>query len=104
MLEHYLLGRCKGDFNLIVNLNYGQEFKAFCSSLPIDKLDDFKHYNFIVPEMWFHLIFDKNNKLGPCKVMIQPDDFLKNKVIFQLLSTPYIGASTTKKAKKALEK
>lgn len=104
MLEHYLLGRCKGDFSLIVNLNYGQEFKAFCSSLPIDKLDDFKHYNFLVPEMWFHLIFDKKNKLGFSKVMIQPDDFRKNKVIFQLLSPSYIGASTTKKAKQALEK
>ena len=103
MLESYLLGSRDGDFNLRVKLNYGQPFKAFSSSLPIDKLIDFKHYNFIVPEMWFHLIFDINDKLGAKKVIIQPDNFLENKDIMQLLCSPYQKATVTKKAKLALE-
>lgn len=100
MLENYLLGKVDGDFNLIVKLNSGQPFKAFCSSLCLDQLEDFKHYNFVVPEMWFHLIF----KLSSRELYIQPDDFLKNEDIKKLLSKPYQNASVTEKANTALKR
>lgn len=104
MLESYLLGNGDGDFNLLVSVNSGEPFKAVCSSLVLDSLDNFKHYNFIVPEIWFHLIFDINNELGVKKVTIVPDDFLNNKVIIDLLSRQYKDTSITEKARQAIEK
>jgi len=102
MLENYLLGNKDGNFDLIVKINYGKSFKATCSSLALDRLDDFKHYNFIVPEMWFHLIFYIKNKRDVGKVIIQPSNFLDDKDIMLLLSSPYKKASVTEKAKLAL--
>ena len=104
MLENYILGQGDGNFSLIVNLNTGEDFWVFCSSLTIDQLDDFKHYNFVVPNMWFHLIFDTNNTMGIPKVLIQPDDFKKNNVIINLLSRFYKGVQVSKKAELAIAK
>lgn len=102
LLERYLLGLGDGKFTLMVKINCGQSFKAFSSTFSIDSLDAFKHYNFIVPEMWFHLIFDIQSKLGAEKITVMPEDLLKDKVIMQLLSQPYQKASFTEKAKNML--
>ncbi|PMG47497.1 hypothetical protein BCU90_11710 [Vibrio lentus] len=104
MLESYIFGKAVGNFSLIVNLNAGEDFWAFCSSLTIDQLDDFKHYNFVVPNIWFHLIFDINNTMGIPKVLIQPDDFKNNDVIVNLLSQFYKDAQVSKKAELAISK
>lgn len=102
LLEDYLLGLGDGKFTLFVKINYGQSFKAFSSTFALDKIDTFKHYNFIVPEMWFHLIFDIQGKLGAEKIVVIPEDFFKDKIIRRLLSQPYQGASLTEKAKNML--
>lgn len=104
MLESYILGKGDGNFSLIVNLNAGEDFWAFCSSLTLDHQDDFKHYNFVVPNIWFHLIFDTNNKMGVQKVLIQPDDFKKSNVIVNLLSRFYKDVQVSKKAELAIAK
>lgn len=103
MLEDYLLGKESSCFTLVVKLNCGDNFKAFSSSFALDELDDFKHYNFIVPEMWFHLIFDRDEQLDVAGVTVLPENFMKNDEIYTLLSKPYENASLTKKAKVALE-
>ncbi|RZG16722.1 hypothetical protein EXT47_05185 [Pseudoalteromonas sp. CO342X] len=102
MLEDYILGQGEGNFNLFVNLNIEKDFLTFCSSIPLDKQDDFKHYNFIVPNVWFHLIFDRDASLGKPNVMITPSDFYKNEIIIGLLSKFYEDVRISKKAEKAM--
>lgn len=102
-LERYLLGQGDGEFNLVVDINTGDNFKAFCSSIPLDNVNDFKHYNFIVPEMWFHLIFDTNKELGDFSVIVKSNNFFENRYIIESLKELYKDAGKTKKAQKAFE-
>ncbi|HIF5693407.1 TPA: hypothetical protein ACX3DQ_004550 [Vibrio parahaemolyticus] len=103
MLEKYILGKGSGDFSLLVALNSGGSFKCVCSSIPVDMKKDFKHYNLILPEMWFHLIFDINKKWREHHVHILPNDFGRNNVLQFLLQSAIGDVVISEKAKKALQ-
>ncbi|GHY44828.1 hypothetical protein FXE31_14105 [Vibrio cholerae] len=104
MLEKYVLNHGPGNFTLIVYLNKGNTFKSVCSSMAIDSLKDFKHYNFYLPEMWFHLIFDVRKVLDKSHVLIMSKDFEKEYSISLLLKEALKKFTLTDKAKKALQK
>lgn len=97
-IEDYLLGKSNGNFSLILKINNTGDFKSVSSTFPIDGLDEFKHYTFLAPEMWFHLIFDIKNHLDKPKIVITTENLLKEPVIKKLFSQAFKNATATQKA------
>lgn len=105
-IERYILGESDFCCQLIVKINTGKPpWTMFTSVVFLDQLDKFKHYNFMLPNMWFHIIIDKdecdNEKNN--EVMVNPCDFFKKESIIKLMRHFHKGNAITDKAESALK-
>ncbi|MDP4487293.1 hypothetical protein QDG88_04915 [Pseudoalteromonas piscicida] len=106
-MERYILGESDFNFKLIVKVNSGeQRWTMFTSVVFLDKNDKFKHYNFMLPNMWFHIIIDDDeyNNEKSDEVIITPCDFFKDEIIIKLMKYFHKGNAVSDKAKSALKK
>ena len=105
-IERYILGESDFYCKLIVKINTGKPpWTMFTSVVFLDKLDKFKHYNFMLPNMWFHIIIDddeydneKNNE-----VVINPCDFFEDESIIKLMRHFHKDNAISDKAESALK-
>jgi hypothetical protein len=91
------------DLNLkvIIKINSGNDMKIMASSLCLDGLESYKHYNFLIPEIWFHLIIDVKDDFTTEQVLVIPEDFYKDEHVLPFFLNIFKGVELTDKAKKA---
>lgn len=105
-LEDFLLGSGPAKFRLIVKVNNNvNNFNILCSTIPMDKLENFKHYIFIVPEIHFHLIFNINecDEYDESDVIILNEDLFADEFIRKIIKEQYQKANPTEKTKFVIE-
>ncbi|WP_421316595.1 hypothetical protein [Aeromonas veronii] len=85
-LENFILGRTKHSFHVIVKVNTGKPFNLFTSTYTLDHFDDFKHYSFIVPNIFFTVIFCLGGKkLSTPDLIIIEEDLYDDPIVNKLI-------------------
>lgn len=102
-LEKYLLNENNLNLKIVIKINRGDEMKIMGSSLCLDGLEEYKHYQFLIPEIWFHLIIDVKDNFKTEQVLVVPVDFDKDEHVNRFLRDRLKGVELTEKAKKAFK-
>ena len=102
-LEKYLLKETDLNLKVIIKINSGNDMKIMASSLCLDGLEEYKHYNFVIPEIWFHLIIDIKDNFKTEQVIVTPEDFYEDEHVLPFFLNTLKGVKLTEKAKKAFQ-
>ncbi|OEC83503.1 hypothetical protein A9D46_10390 [Photobacterium damselae subsp. damselae] len=104
LLEDHILGVIDYKIKLIIKVNSGeQSCMMFSSVFTVDKMERYKHYNFMLPNMWFHVIFDEDNVNESDEILILPEDFDKDEHIQYLFRHQAENLTVKPKAKQVLD-